>query len=388
MSSRKSAAPAGAVALSPQPRLPRRVPSPDPSSRLVSLDAFRGFVIAAMLLVNNLIWTAATPRQLMHAPWGQGVTFTDMIFPWFMLAMGVAIPFSLASARENGQTLWGYLARVARRSGLLVILGWMVDSTVAHRVVLGMGVLQLLGVAYFIGALAARLPLWNRVALAALLLGAHWALIRFVPVPGAEAPVFDEDLNIIKYLNEVYLGPHLAGVISAVPTSALVLLGTAAGDVLRRPALPGRTKGAVLLAIGTVLALGGWMLQHDLPLNKPVWSASYILVAGGLGALLLGVCYLVFDLARLRAPAYPFAVFGANAIVVYVASILFKIDVLQAWRHRLPGGQVVSLQEALVGYLGDRFGPGLGGWIYTAAFIVFWWLVLLYLYRRRIFVRV
>src|SRR5574341_315472 len=103
--------------------------SPSPTARLVSLDAFRGLIIAGMLLVNNVIWTAGLSHQLMHAPWGQGVTFTDMIFPWFMLAMGVAIPFSLASAQDRGLTMRGYVLRVARRGGLLVLLGLLVDST-------------------------------------------------------------------------------------------------------------------------------------------------------------------------------------------------------------------------------------------------------------------
>lgn len=363
--------------------------APAPPLRVVSLDVFRGTVIAAMLLVNNLIWTPRTPRQLMHAPWGQGVTFTDMIFPWFILAMGVAIPFSAGSAQGRGQPVWRYLLRAARRSGLLIILGMMIDSAVAHRLSLGMGVLQLLGLAYFAGVLAARLPSAARVLLAGACLAAHWALIRFVVVPGAAAPTFEADLNIIKYLNEVYLGPrHLAGVISVVPTSALVILGTLLGDRLRRPPLRGWRGAVALFTAGTALAAGGWLLQHDLPFNKPVWSASYILFAGGMGTLVLGLCYLAFDLAGLRGAAYPFAVFGANAILVYVASILFKVLILQSVGPRGQDEHAVSLQQALVGYLSARFGPELGGWMYTIAFIVFWWLVLLSLYRRRIFIRV
>jgi predicted acyltransferase len=366
--------PTGAVARSPV--------------RLVSLDAFRGLVIVAMLLVNNLIWTPRTPRQLMHAPWGQGVTFTDMIFPWFILAMGVAIPFSAGAARERRQPRGRYLLRAGRRAAVLVILGWVVDSVVAHRPVLGMGVLQLLGLAYLAGVLAIQLPAVGRVLLAGTCLGGHWALIRFAPVPGAGSTALDADLNIIKYLNEVYLGPHLAGIISVVPTSALIILGTLAGEVLRPPALRGGRVAATLLGAGAALAAGGWLWQRDLPFNKPVWSASYILFAGGVGTVVLGLCYLAFDLARLHAVAYPFAVFGANAIVVYVASILFKVLVLQRVRPPLPHTPALSIQDAAVRYLSARFGVDLGGWLYTLAFIAFWWLVLLWLYRRRIFIRV
>lgn len=345
-------------------------------------------VIIAMLLVNNLIWTPRTPRQLMHAPWGQGVTFTDMIFPWFILAMGVAIPFSAGAARERGQPRWRYLLRAARRAGVLVVLGWIVDSAVARRPALGMGVLQLLGLAYLVGALAVHLPAGGRALLAGGCLAAHWALIRLAPVPGAGGPAFDADLNIIKYLNEVYLGPHLAGVISVVPTSALVILGTLVGATVR-PRAPGGWRAAVtLLGAGAALAAGGWLWQRDLPFNKSVWSASYILFAGGMGMVVLGLCYLAFDLAGLRAVAYPFAVFGVNAIIVYVAAILLKVLVLQRVRSPLPHAPPRSIQDAAVSYLSARFGADLGGWLYTLAFIAFWWVVLLWLYRRKIFIRV
>lgn len=353
----------------------------------MSLDAFRGLVIVGMLLVNNLIWTPRTPRQLMHAPWGQGVTFTDMIFPWFILAMGVAIPFSAGAARNGRQPRGRYLLRAARRAGVLVALGWVIDSAVAHRPVLGMGVLQLLGLVYLVGALAVHLPVGRRVLLAGGCLAAHWALIKFAPVPGAGGPAFEADLNIVKYLNEVYLGPHLAGLISVVPTSALIVLGTLVGEGLRRPSPRGGKVAAVLLGAGAALAAAGWLWQRDLPFNKPVWSASYILFGGGMGTVVLGLCYLAFDLARLRAAAYPFAVFGANAIIVYVSSILLKVLVLQRVRP-LSHAPALSIQDAAVRYLTARFGADLGGWLYTLAFIGFWWFVLLWLYRRRIFIRV
>ncbi len=354
--------------------------------RLVSLDAFRGFVIAAMLLVNNVIWNAATPRQLMHAPWGQGVTFTDMVFPWFLFAMGVAIPFSGAGREQGG---WSFLLRVARRAAILMALGVLVDSTVYHHLTVGMGVLQLLGLAYLVGALAATLPVWARLSIAAVILAGHSVLLKFVPVPGAGAGVLTEGQNIIRYLNQTYLARyHLAGVISVAPTTALVLAGTAVGEVLCREPLRRTANLGILCSVAAALTVGGWLWQRDLPLNKALWTSSYILFAGGLGSAVLALCYLLFDLAPLRPLAFPFAVFGANAIVVYVASILFKVHVLQEWQHRAVGGQLVSLQQAILDYLAARAGPISGAWIYTIGFIVFWWLILLVLYRHRVFVRV
>jgi predicted acyltransferase len=360
-----------------------------PQGRYVALDAFRGFVIAGMLLVNNVVWNASTPKQLMHAAWNQGVTFTDMIFPWFLFAMGVAIPFSAASARARGVGTWAYAWRVVRRSAVLVVLGLVVDSAVSRRLYLGLGVLQLLGLAYLAGALVGRSPLWVRLTVAGALLVGHWALLRFVPIPGVGAGVFEETENIIRYLNAAYLAQvRLNGIISAGPTAALVLLGTAAGEVLRAAALaPGR-RLAILGAAGTAAAVLGWVWQIDLPFNKPVWTASYILFGGGLGCLLLGLSYLLFDLLPLRRLAFPLAVFGANAIVVYVASILVKVSVLQVWQHPSAQGKLVTLERALLDALSARYGAVHGGWVYTIGYILVWWLVALYLYERRIFIRV
>lgn len=356
--------------------------------RLVSLDAFRGFVIAGMLLVNNVVWNAATPRQFMHAPWGEGITFTDMVFPWFLLAMGVAIPFSTAG-REQGLRRWAPMGRVVRRAVVLVALGVLVDSSVARRFVLGMGVLQLLGLAYLAGAFAAQLPIGARLGLAGALLASHWALLRFVPIPGVGAGIIAEDQSIIRYLNQTYLARyHLAGIISVVPTTALVLIGTALGQMMRTTTFSRAAKLATLAGAALLLSAGGWLWQRDLPMNKPLWTAPYILFAAGLGAGILAACYLLFDIAPLRPLAFPLAVFGANAIVVYVASILFKVHILQEWQHRAAGGQSVSLQQAILDYLGARAGPLTGAWIYTLGFIACWWLILLALYRRRIFIRV
>jgi predicted acyltransferase len=311
-----------------------------------------------------------------------------MIFPWFLLVMGVAIPFSGASGAARGITRAAYILKVVRRAAILVALGLLVDSSVSRRLFLGLGVLQLLGLAYLIGALAGRLPAWIRLSIAGAFLLAHWALVKFVPFAGADAGTFEESLNVIRHLNTTYLARyHLSGLVSAVPTSALVLLGTLAGDILRDRSSSHRTRIGKLVLAGTVLAFAGWFWRHDLPFNKPVWTASYVLLAGGLGMVLLGFFYLAFDLLPLRPLAFPLVVFGSNAIVVYVAAILFKVQILQVWQHPSQG-RLVSLERAILDALGARFGAVPGGWIYTIGFMLCWWLVLLYLHHRRIFIRV
>ncbi len=356
--------------------------------RLLSLDVFRGFVVASMLLVNTILWNNATPRQLMHAPWARGVTFTDMILPWFVFSMGVAIPLHSADPASPQRSARVPFLKILRRAAVLVGLGIFIDSLVDHRIVVGLDVLQLLGLAYLVAALLSPMPAWGRLTVAGVLLAGHWALIEFAPVPGYGAHVLEEQHNIIRYLDDTYLARyHLSGLLSVGPASALALLGTAAGDLVRT-SISGRAKFGILVLAGLGLAFGGMLWSRDLPLSKFLWTSSYAVVSGGVGLVLLGICYLLFDVVRLRAPGFPFAVFGTNAILAYVAPILVNVQVLEAWHYTLPTGTVVPLQSAIIGYLTGHFGAVLTMWIYTGMIIVAWWLILLGLYRKHILVRV
>jgi len=359
------------------------------SGRLISLDAFRGLTILGMLLVNNTALDVATPPQFLHAAWNQGVHFADLVFPWFLLIVGVAIPFAAASFRRQGLPVWRHDLRILGRALSLVLIGCLLDSSIIKRPVLGLGVLQLIGLAYLVAALLYDLPLRRRLLVAGGLLAAHWAAIRFLPVPGVGAGVFTESQNLVYHLNQVYLAPaHLKGIISVMPTSALVLIGTAIGDLLRHQDYTPMHKAAYVLAGGLALAAGRWLWSLDLPFNKPVWTASYVLYAAGLGAVVLGGCYLLVDAQGWRRWAFPLVVCGANAIFAYAVPILVKVYVLQGWRWQLPDGSLRPLEQALMQLCFQHAGRIAGGWLYTAGYLACWWLVLLYLYRKRILLRV
>ena len=165
----------------PLPVSPARMP------RLVSLDAFRGLTIAGMLLVNNIALDERTPAQLTHAPWNGGIRFADVIFPWFLLIVGVAVPFSAASARTKGTAWWRFSGRVLGRVFALVFLGCLIDSSLLKQPVFDLNVLQLIGLAYGVGSLLYALPIWLRLPVALGLLAGHTALIQdfFRSRPGA-----------------------------------------------------------------------------------------------------------------------------------------------------------------------------------------------------------
>jgi len=364
-------------------------PAPQPPARrLVSLDAFRGLAILGMLLVNEKVFGPATPVQLRHASWNQNPHFADMVFPWFLLIVGVAIPYAAASRRARATSRGGYYLGILRRTVILVLLGMLINSSYAHRPVFNMGVLQLIGLAYFVAALVYDLPTAARLLVVAVFLISHWAAIRFVPVPGVGAGVFTEEQNLIKYLHEAYLGHRLAGIIGVVPTSALVLIGTAIGDILRREPAPPMRKVGALLGAGLGLVALGWLWNFDLRFNKPYWTASFVVFAAGWGSLVLGVFYLLIDVKRRRAWAFPLVVAGINAIFIYVVPILVKLHTLREWSWPAPGASAVTLEHGLQNLLFLHLGRVPGGVLYTFCYIFFWWLVVLWMYRRKVFLRV
>ncbi|MGV3617385.1 MAG: heparan-alpha-glucosaminide N-acetyltransferase domain-containing protein [Fimbriimonas sp.] len=339
--------------------------------RLVSLDAFRGLTVLGMLLVNNAAMGNATPATLRHAEWG-GLSAADLVFPWFLLIVGVALP--LSAAKSEG---WAFVRRLFVRTGWLLVLGMLVDSAVARRPTVGLGVLQLIGLAYCVGALTIRLPPWGRGALAGTLLVAYHLLLKFVPVPGVPLGTVAETANAVRHLNDTVLGPFgLRGLPSVLPTAAMVLIGTVVGTRIRAGVVP-------LFLIGGGLAVVGGVWNLGMPLSKAIWTPSYIVSTAGLGVMLLSVLTLL-DGKDARW-AWPLVIAGANPIVAYVGPIFFKTLILQEWR--MPTSDL-SLEQGLQGMAFAAFGRTAGGWFYTLAFALVWWVFLATLYRRKLFIRV
>ena len=390
LTSQEQAAPQMAA---PQMAAPKTADPKRPSgTRLVSLDAFRGLTTAGMLLVNNIALDERTPAQLMHAPWNGGLRFADLIFPWFLLIVGVALPFSAAGARRKGAGGWRYGLRALGRVLALVFLGCLIDSSLLKRPVFDLNVLQLIGLAYGAGALLSVLPVWLRLPVALGLLSGHAAVLQHFPVPGLGRGAFREEANAIWYLNRTYLDRlHLSGLVSVVPTAALVLIGTVFGDILRRERWKPVEKVIVLLAFSGLLAAGGWAWHFSLPYNKPVWTASYILLTAGLGGGVLTLLYALIDASGWKWPAwlaFPFVVYGSNAIAAYVGPILIKVFILRVWTWPMPNGTRETLEQAWLHLAIMHYGPYRGGWAYTLGYLFVVWLALLEMRRRKLFLRV
>ncbi|MDX1934919.1 MAG: heparan-alpha-glucosaminide N-acetyltransferase domain-containing protein [Capsulimonadales bacterium] len=366
------------------PSPPDTVP---PVQRLVSLDMFRGMTVFGMLLVNNIALDTATPKQLLHAEWSGAVHFADLVFPWFLLIVGVSLPFSLASFRRKERRVGPWLYKAMGRTVGLFLLGCLLESVVARHVVIGMSVLQLIGFASFIGALGVLVPAGARVLLSALFLCAYASLLLYFPT-AEETGRFTEAGNAIRVLHDSLLEPiGLKGVLSIIPAGGMTLLGSVFGDLIRRPE---RTDGQRLTGMfvgGTAIALTGYLWQNALPFNKPLWTPSYILYTGGLGLMLLGFLYLLLDhpvwRGRTRFLAFPLTVFGSNAILAYAAPIIFRELALR----QIPISPTQTADQALRDLLYGQLGRWNGGWAYTVLYIGVWWIVLLIFHRRRWYVR-
>ncbi len=326
------------------------------SGRLVSLDVFRGATVAAMILVNNPGDWGHVYWPLLHAPW-HGWTPTDLIFPFFLFIVGVSLTFSKRLGFREA------LSRSLKLIGLGLFLALYPYFDVAG--LRWPGVLQRIGVCY-LTAWAARRWLGPRgqAVLAAVLLVGYWGLMTRATGPEGHPPGLAVETNLAAQLDRMLLVPHVwsvtktwdpEGVLSTFPAIATTLLGLLVGEWLlgRSRRSPFHTTLGLLVG-GLVLTAAGvawgelapsWLL---FPINKALWTSSYVLLSGGLAAALLGVSYLVVDVAGWRRWAGPFVGYGRNAIAVFVASGLLA-DTLSAVRWPAADSTVLSLHKHLYG---------------------------------------
>ncbi len=379
--------------------------APTRSERLLSLDVFRGLTIATMILVNDAGDWDKTYAPLLHAEW-HGWTLTDLVFPFFLFAIGIAIPYAFAGRLERSGGDRGPLHRqIVRRTVLLFALGlflnWFPFYSVNWPAARIPGVLQRIAVVYFFTALAwLRLRPRSRAILALVLLAGYWLAMMLVPVTGHGAGDLSPDGNLSAWVDHQILGRHTwrkapgpgdpEGLLNTTPAIASALIGLFAGDALRSSRTR-REKLQGLLLWGVALTLAGLALHPWFPINKNLWTSTYVLFSGGFALLLLAAIYFLADLRQHndRAPAWalPFLVFGTNAIAAFFGSTLMaKIFYLIRWQE---AGETVTLQQWLYRHLFATWLPDyVASLTWALAFVALWWGLMSILYRRRIFIKV
>lgn len=377
---------------------------PVPQPRLVSLDVFRGATMASMLLVNNPGDWDNLYSQLDHAAWN-GWTFTDLIFPFFLWIVGVAVPLSIGRRLEMGEPRSAAVWRIVRRSIILVGLGLALNGFPHYDLstIRIPGVLQRIGVCYLAASMIFLFtsPRGQALAIAGLL-GGYWLLMAFMPVPGWGHGIFAEHGNFSEYVDSLVLGKHMwretktydpEGIISTLPAIATVLFGIMAGHLLRSEKTPAQKVEALLLS-GASLIVAGLVMNHWLPINKKLWTTSYSVFMAGMATTLFGICYWLVDVRGRRAWARPFAIYGMNAITVFVLTgLLGRISTLVTVGER--DGHPVMFKSWLFGGMKTGFQHLAGplatpkncSLVYALMYVVLMYLVAWTMYRRKWFVR-
>ncbi|MFH1538999.1 MAG: DUF5009 domain-containing protein, partial [bacterium] len=254
------------------------------------------------------------------------------------------------------------------------------------------GVLQRIAVVYLCASfIYLRTGVRAQAALAVFFIALYWALLKFVPVPGYGAGVLEREGNLVAYVDNLLLRGHLytpawdpEGILSTIPAISTALMGMLAGHWLRSPARPGGKTLGLLLG-GAACAGAGMILNNWFPINKNLWSSSYVLFSGGLAAAFLGACYYLVDVWRGRGLArvltLPFVVFGMNAIVSYVGSSA-------GYLIMTPEINGVSIKSLLVGAYTSLAGPPGGSLLYALTYVLLWLGIMTIFYRKKIFIKI
>ncbi len=365
--------------------------------RLISVDAFRGITILGMILVNNPGDWGHVYAPLLHAEW-HGWTPTDLVFPFFLFIVGVAIVLALGRRLETGAPRGPLVAKILRRSAILFALGLFLTGfpfglfgprtfgqlLETWRIP---GVLQRIAVCYLVVSLLfviCRRPAL-RVLNAVFLFG-YWLLMTRVPVPGQGAPDLDsKGGSIAAWLDRTLLGDHLwsfarvydpEGILSTVPALSTTLFGVFAGLVLASK-LPPVEQVARLFVRGAALTVAGYVWSWFLPLNKALWTSSYAVFTAGLATCALALCRWFFDLRGHRAIARPFVIYGVNAITVYVGSGVLA----RTLGYVEIGGE--SLQAILYrGLFAAWLPPHVASLAYALAWVAGWFVVVAWMDRK------
>ena len=403
-------------------------PSVPARERLLSLDVFRGITVAGMLLVNDPgTWEAIYP-PLEHAKWN-GWTPTDLVFPFFLFIVGITTYLSLGARRARGDNEQAIRAQIIRRGALIFLFGLLIngfpyftwgnvpgvaDPTLLQRMGdrllhwRALGVLQRIGIAYTVAALLTlRTTVRQQILILASILFGYWIVMTVLPVPGEGtigALLLDEPSRtmaawvdrLVLDWSRVGLGNHLwgssvtwdpEGVLSTVPAIGTAMLGNLAGRWIgeKRP-LSERLAG--LSSVGALGMMAGLMWHWSFPINKSLWTSSYVLFSAGVAAVALSTVMWIVDFNRVRRFTKPFVVYGTNPIVAFVGSAVMARCIYSIFKVNY-GGARIPLQEGIYRTLfASWLSPVNASLAFAVAFVLFWYGVLYLLHRRGIILKV
>src|SRR2546423_14422705 len=398
-------------------------PSKTTRERLLSLDVFRGLTVAGMLLVNDPgTWSAIFP-PLEHAEWN-GWTPTDLIFPFFLFIVGITTHLSLSARRARGDGDSAIVKQILRRGIIIYLLGFAMamfpfypwghidaipNATAWDRVVYRIEHVRLLGVLPRIaivyvcaGLLTLRTTLRQQITILVTLLFGYWFAMTLIPVPGQDEIgallLHTKDRNLAAYLDRLILGTNHTwigsvtydpeGPLSTIPAIATSMLGVIAGTWIARKDKPLLERISALFAAGSIGMVLGLMWNWSFPINKNLWSSSYVVFTAGLACLTLATIMWIVDYIDVKWWTKPLVVYGVNPIVAFMGSGGMARLIYTLW-HVSYQGKSVAVQDAVSqSVFMTWLPPRVASLAFAISFVLLWYGILLVLYRRKIILKV
>jgi predicted acyltransferase len=366
------------------------------TGRMSSLDVFRGLTIAGMILVNNPGTWDAIYSPLEHSKW-DGLTPTDLVFPFFLFIVGISITLALARRAESGGSQRDLYVKIVRRTVIIFALGLVLtafpyNDLAAFRIP---GVLQRIAVCYFFAAIIFLNTRWRAQALIVVaLLLLYWAAMKLTPVPGYGAGDLSMAGNLAAYVDRGVFGRHTwkplydpEGLLSTIPAIATTLCGVLTGHLLRSRRAP-LEKVAAMFVAGAGSMIVGWAWNFWFPVNKALWTSSYVVLTAGMALQLLAACYWIVDIKGYARWAKPFLAFGTNALVVYFLSEFTVLVASLVKFTRADGSRTDVLGLIYEKLFASWASPVNASLMFAICTVLVWLGVMSILYRKRIFIKV
>lgn len=358
--------------------------------RILSLDAFRGYTVAAMIMVNFPgSWDHVFPT-LRHSKWN-GLTFTDLVAPFFLFIVGISICLAY-SPKLSPKIDKGPLYRKILWRGLKIFAVGMFLNALPHFDLANLrwtGTLHRIAVVFVISALIFLNTNWKQQAwLAAFLLVGYWIVMTTIPTPGFGKVMLEPGQNLAAWVDSKYLPGKMwegnwdpEGIMSTIPSTATCILGMLAGRILSAAIAPAMKVNYLFLA-GTVSSVLGYFWGLVFPVNENLWTSSFVLVTAGFAAMILASFYLITDIMGYTAWSKPGVIFGANAITAYVLG-----DVLSLLFYQLPLGSHSLNQHAVAAMTSLGIMPELASWMYALIFVSISFIPVWIMFRRKVFIK-
>ncbi len=364
------------------------------SKRILSLDVFRGLTMVLMILVNYQLSTSAYPL-LVHVDWN-GWSLADLVFPSFLFIVGLTLVLALKNHQHNGENRHALYGDILKRSCILFLIGICLNFFPFSplSVLRYYGILQRIAVCYLICSfiyLNTSIKTQGLIFISILI--SYWLIMTQVPVPGHGVSQLTPVDSWVSYFDQfLFSANHLygktydpEGFFSTLPSIATTLLGVLIGQLMFNTTLTNYKKLCLMVCIGIISLVLGEIWSWYFPINKNLWTSSFVLLAGGFSLLTFAFCFFLIDILGYKKWAEPFKIMGMNALFIFVFHVLlirmqvfYKVDTTDG---------AINLKQFIIEHCFSYFNPANAVLAYSLCFLLINFLVALYFYRNKIFIR-